>query len=59
MASTALSFGFDDPLQLEPAAAAAAEAFEQQLRRDSEVSMVSESSYAFSADETFDDLINV
>lgn len=57
--STALSFGFDDPLQLEPAAAAAAEAFEQQLRRDSEVSMVSESSYAFSADETFDDLINV
>ncbi|KAF3384355.1 Transcription factor atf21 [Penicillium rolfsii] len=55
----ALSFGFDDPLQLEPAAAAAAEAFEQQLRRDSEVSMVSESSYAFSADETFDDLINV
>lgn len=59
MASTALSFGFDDPLQLEPAAAAAAEAFEQQLRRDSEASMVSESSYAFSADETFDDLINV
>lgn len=58
-ASTALSFGFDDPLQLEPAAAAAAEAFEQQLRRDSEASMVSESSYAFSADETFDDLINV
>ncbi|CEJ58707.1 hypothetical protein PMG11_07355 [Penicillium brasilianum] len=57
--STALSFGFDDPLQLEPAAAAAAEAFEQQLRRDSGVSMVSESSYAFSADETFDDLINV
>jgi hypothetical protein len=59
MASTALSFGFDDPLHLEPQAAAAAEAFEQQLRRDSEVSMVSESSYAFSADETFDDLLNV
>lgn len=59
VASTALSFGFDDPLQLEPAAAAAAEAFEQQLRRDSEASMVSETSYAFSADETFDDLINV
>ncbi|KAJ5160123.1 Basic leucine zipper (bZIP) transcription factor atfB [Penicillium canariense] len=55
----ALSFGFDDALQLEPAAVAAAEAFEQQLRRDSEVSLVSESSYAFSADDTFDDLINV
>lgn len=58
-ASTAFSFGFDDPLQLEPTAAAAADVFEQQLRRDSEASMVSESSYAFSADETFDDLINV
>ncbi|KAJ5697521.1 Basic leucine zipper (bZIP) transcription factor atfB [Penicillium malachiteum] len=58
--STALSFGFDDPLQLEPAAAAAAaDVFEQQLRRDSETSLVSESSYAFSADDTFDDLINV
>lgn len=56
---TALSFGFDDPLQLEPAAAAAAEAFEQQLRRDSEASLVTESSYAFSTDDTFDDLINV
>jgi hypothetical protein len=54
-----LSFGFDDPLQLEPAAVAAAEAFEQQLRRDSEASLVSESSYNFSADDTFDDLINV
>lgn len=54
-----LSFGFDDPLQLEPAAVAAAEAFEQQLRRDSEASLVSESSYTFSADDTFDDLINV
>ncbi|KAJ5690100.1 Rho GTPase activation protein [Penicillium macrosclerotiorum] len=55
-----LSFGFDDSLQLEPAAAAAAaEAFEQQLRRDSEATLVSESSYAFSADNTFDDLINV
>ncbi|CAL5870782.1 uncharacterized protein PFLUO_LOCUS5022 [Penicillium psychrofluorescens] len=55
---TGLSFGFDDPLQLEPAAAAAAaEAFEQQLRRDSETSL--DSSYAFSADDTFDDLINV
>ena len=55
----ALSFGFDDPLQLEPAAAAAAEAFEQQMRRDSEASLVSEGSFAFSADDTFDDLINV
>ncbi|KAJ5678103.1 Rho GTPase activation protein [Penicillium maclennaniae] len=53
-----LSFGFD-PLQLEPAAVAAAEAFEQQLRRNSEASLVSESSYTFSADDTFDDLINV
>ncbi|KAJ5101877.1 Rho GTPase activation protein [Penicillium alfredii] len=47
------------PSDLEPAAAAAAEAFEQQLRRDSEASLVSESSYAFSADDTFEDLINV
>jgi hypothetical protein len=55
---TVLSFGFDDPLQLEPAAAVhAAEAFEQQLRRDSETSL--DSSYTFSADDTFDDLINV
>lgn len=58
-APSALSFGFDDPLQLEPAAAAAAEAFEQQLRRDSETSLVNESSYGFSADDSFDDLINV
>ncbi|KAJ6006013.1 Rho GTPase activation protein [Penicillium sp. IBT 35674x] len=58
-APSALSFGFDDPLQLEPAAAAAAEAFEQQLRRESETSLVAESSYAFSADDNFDDLINV
>lgn len=58
-APSALSFGFDDPLQLEPAAAAAAEVFEQQLRRDSENSLVAESSYAFSADDNFDDLINV
>lgn len=58
--SATLSFGFDDALQLEPgAAAAAADAFEQQLRRDSETSLVTESSYTFSADETFDDLINV
>ncbi|KAJ5587446.1 Basic leucine zipper (bZIP) transcription factor atfB [Penicillium hispanicum] len=58
-ASTALSFGFDDPMQLEPATVAAAEAFEQQLRRDSEATLVSEPPYAFSADDTFDDLINV
>lgn len=58
-APTTLSFGFDDPLQLEPAAAAAAaEAFEQQLRRDSETSF--DTSYTFiSADETFDELINM
>ncbi|CDM30590.1 Transcription factor Jun [Penicillium roqueforti FM164] len=58
-APTAMSFGFDDPLQLEPAAAAAAEAFEQQMRRESEASLVSEGSYSFSAEDTFDDLINV
>ncbi|KAJ6033274.1 uncharacterized protein N7446_008435 [Penicillium canescens] len=55
----ALSFGFDDPLQLEPGAAAAAEAFGQQMRRDSEASLVSEGPFAFSAEDTFDDLINV
>ncbi|KAJ5457829.1 hypothetical protein N7475_009217 [Penicillium sp. IBT 31633x] len=60
VAPASLSFGFDDPLQLEPAAAAAAEAFEQQMRRESEASMVSEGSYSFSAEDTsFDDLINV
>lgn len=59
-APASLSFGFDDPLQLEPAAAAAAEAFEQQMRRESEASLVSEGSYSFSAEDTsFDDLINV
>ncbi|KAJ5356089.1 bZIP transcription factor bZIP-1 [Penicillium concentricum] len=59
-APTSMSFGFDDPLQLEPAAAAAAEAFEQQIRRESEASLVSEGSYSFSAEDTsFDDLINV
>ncbi|KAJ5653855.1 Rho GTPase activation protein [Penicillium lividum] len=59
-APSALSFGFDDPLQLEPAAAAAAaDVFEQQLRRDSDTSLVTESSYSFSADDAFDDLINV
>ena len=63
-AAAAVSFGFDDPMQLEPDAAVAAsafptEAFEQQMRRDSEATLVSESSYAFSADDTFEDLINV
>ncbi|KAJ5227131.1 uncharacterized protein N7469_007137 [Penicillium citrinum] len=64
-AAAAVSFGFDDPMQLEPDVAAAAasafpaEAFEQQMRRDSEATLVSESSYAFSADDTFEDLINV
>ncbi|KAJ9480955.1 hypothetical protein VN97_g12556 [Penicillium thymicola] len=56
--AAAMSFGFDDPLQLEPAAAAA-EAFEQQMRRESEASLVSEGSYSFSAEDTFDALINV
>ncbi|KAL1986494.1 hypothetical protein VTN96DRAFT_6253 [Rasamsonia emersonii] len=46
-----VSFGFDDPLQLDPSASAAS--LEQQFRRDSEASM------AFSADDNFDDLINV
>lgn len=56
----ALSFGFDDAMQLEPATTAAAEAFEQQMRKDSEASLMSDGSYSFSAEEpTFDDLINV
>jgi len=46
-----VSFGFDDPLQLDPSASAAS--LEQQIRRDSEASI------AFSADDNFDDLINV
>lgn len=60
--SSVLSFGFDDPMQLEPAVVApvfAADSLEQQLRRDSETTMVSESSYAFSTDDAFEDLINV
>ncbi|CAG8122626.1 unnamed protein product [Penicillium olsonii] len=60
VSAPALSFGFDDPMQLEPAAAAAAEAFEQQMRREPETSLISEGSYSFSSeDPTFDDLINV
>ncbi|KAL2011434.1 hypothetical protein VTN00DRAFT_4152 [Thermoascus crustaceus] len=47
----AMSFGFDDPLQLEPQQTA--ESIEQQIRRDSEASI------SFSADDNFDDLINV
>lgn len=43
-----MSFGFDDPLQLDGSAS-----LEQQIRRDSEASM------AFSADDDFEDLINV
>lgn len=52
--AAALSFGFDDQLQIEPAADAL-----DQARRDSEASLMTESSYAFSADDSFDDLINV
>ena len=53
-----MSFGFDDALQMEPSAAAS---LEQQMRRDSEASMMSQGSYAFhsATDDGFDDLINV
>lgn len=52
------SFGFDDALQMEPSAAVS---LEQEMRRDSEASMVSQGSYAFHSvtDDGFDDLINV
>ncbi|EAW13150.1 bZIP transcription factor atfB [Aspergillus clavatus NRRL 1] len=53
----ALSFGFDDPLHLEPSRPG--ESLDQPLRRDSEASAMTENSYAFSADDSFDDLINV
>lgn len=46
----AMSFGFDDPLQLDSRQAVD---LEQQLRRESDASL------AFSADDNFDDLINV
>jgi hypothetical protein len=46
-----VSFGFDDPLQLDPTASAVS--LEQQIRRESEASI------AFSTDDNFDDLINV
>lgn len=58
VASTTLSFGFDDSMELDPPATTAADAFEQ-LRRDSEASIVTESSYTFSAEEAFEELINV
>lgn len=52
-----MSFGFDDALQMEPAAAAS---LEQQIRRESESSLASQGSYPFtSTDDSFDDLINV
>ncbi|KAJ5098606.1 Basic leucine zipper (bZIP) transcription factor atfB [Penicillium argentinense] len=54
--ASAMSFGFDDPMQLD---AAATEAFEQQMRRSSEATLASESSYAFSTEDSFEDLINV
>lgn len=58
-AATTLSFGFDDALQLEPSSTAVADAYEQ-IRRDSGTSIVTESSYAFPADEdTFEQLIDV
>jgi hypothetical protein len=53
----ALSFGFDDPLHLEPSRGG--ESMDQSIRRDSEASVLTENSYAFSTDESFDDLINV
>ncbi|KAJ5152254.1 Rho GTPase activation protein [Penicillium capsulatum] len=57
-ASTTLSFGFDDPLQLEPTGPAI-DAYEQ-IRRESGASIVTESSYAFSAEEDpFEQLIDV
>lgn len=55
---TTLSFGFDDPLQIDPQVAS--KSLEQQVRRESESSRISsEASFAFSADDSFDDLINV
>lgn len=56
-AQPSLSFGFDDPLHLENAQGLGA--FDPQLRRESETSLISDASYAYSADDNFDDLINV
>lgn len=57
-----MSFGFDDPLHLDHASSALAQglesSFDPQLRRESEASLVSNSSYAFSTDDNFDNLIN-
>jgi hypothetical protein len=53
----ALSFGFDDPLHLEPSRSG--ESMDPSVRRDSEASVLTENSYAFSTDDSFDDLINV
>ncbi|KAF4263028.1 hypothetical protein KXX16_000976 [Aspergillus fumigatus] len=53
----ALSFGFDDPLHLEPSRADGST--DHSVRRDSEASVLTENSYAFSTDDSFDDLINV
>lgn len=52
-----VSFGFDDALQMESAAGAT---LEQQMRRDSEATIVSQGTYGFpSTEDSFDDLINV
>ena len=52
-----MSFGFDDALQIEPAAAAS---LAQQIRRESESSQASQGSCTFApTDDNFDDLINV
>lgn len=52
-----MSFGFDDALQMEPAAAAT---LAQQIRRESESSLASQESCTFApTDDSFDDLINV
>lgn len=52
-----VSFGFDDALQMEPAATGS---LEQQMRRESETSQASQETYGFSStDDNFDDLINV
>ena len=53
-----LSFGFDDQLHLENTPGFGP--FDPQLRRESEASLISDaSSYPYTADDSFDDLINV
>ncbi|KAE8377345.1 hypothetical protein BDV26DRAFT_216141 [Aspergillus bertholletiae] len=49
-----LSFGFDGPMQLPPEMGSPLD-----HRRDSEQSILTESSYAFSTDDSFEELINV